>query len=290
MNFNAPGFKAALTSFLGNDLGRIESKVVGGGCISEAFQIETSKGTFFVKKNASSAISMFQKEMRGLNALAEPHAIAIAKPIGTFVVDQAAFLLMEWIEAAPPSAKFWDDFGASLAVLHQVSNPTHGWLEDNFIGSLVQHNAPTQHFFDFFANQRILPLLKIAQDKGLIDEVLAKRCHQLLGKLSQLIPETKPALLHGDLWSGNFVVGPQGNAVLIDPAVYFGHPEVELAFTRLFGGFDQRFYDAYRATNPFEEGWEERIALFNLYPLMVHLILFGRSYLPEVRRTMVKFT
>ena len=290
MDFNSPSFKLNLNSLLGNKIGTINAEPVGGGCINDAFKLSTQSGVFFVKRNAAERIEMFEKEQRGLEAMRKTQTIPIARPIGTFVDNESAFLLMDWVDTAPKRPKFWSEFGESLAALHQTRYASYGWEEDNYIGSLVQPNDFASSFVDFFASQRLLPMLKLAMDADLVDNDFSKRCYQLIERLPKLIPEAAPSLLHGDLWSGNFLVGDKGQAVLIDPAVYYGHHEAELAFTRLFGGFDQEFYDGYAAVYPMQEGWKERIDLFNLYPLMVHLNLFGQSYLPEIHRTMVKFT
>ena len=134
-----------------------------------------------------------------------------------------------------------------------------------------------------------MQMCRLAVEKGLVDATFSQKITKIIQKLPDLIPEASPALLHGDLWSGNFLIGANGNAILIDPAVYKGHREAEIAFIRLFGGFEAQFYQAYHATFPLEKGWEKRIDLFNLYPLMVHLNLFGRSYLPEILEILAKF-
>jgi protein-ribulosamine 3-kinase len=185
---------------------------------------------------------------------------------------------------------YWKDFAQKLAQLHKNTAPIFGLDHDNYIGSLPQSNRQTQKWTDFFISQRLEPLVTKAVASGLLDSQTAQRFDRLFSKLDQLIPEEKPALLHGDLWSGNVMTDEHGEVCLIDPAVYYGHREVDLAFSTLFGAFHGEFYEAYNEAFPLEKGWKQRIDLFNLYPLLVHLILFGRSYYHQVISTLEKFT
>jgi fructosamine-3-kinase len=196
---------------------------------------------------------------------------------------------MEYIQSSAPNSDYWSLLGRGLAKLHQQTNDQFGWSEPNYIGRLPQKNDWHADWNEFFWEQRLKPQIKTARDQGRLTTEQAKGLDALSGKLSQIFPPSRPALLHGDLWSGNVMVGATGEPVLVDPAVYFGHPEIELAFTKLFGGFDQQFYESYQEESALAPGFDQRIDLYNLYPLLVHLNLFGTGYLQEVLQTGKKY-
>jgi fructosamine-3-kinase len=252
--------------------------------------LKTKDGYFFIKQNASSAIEMFEKEKNGLLALAKPQVISVAQPIAVFASENHAYLLLEWIPQAKPKANFWEDFGAALAALHQIPQPYFGWNEDNFIGSLAQINSRKADFVDFFRECRLLPMLKLASEKHLIDERFKQLFSNLLERLPDLLAGNSPSFIHGDLWSGNFMIGPDGKVVLVDPAVYFGSRMSEIAFAKLFGGFAPQFFESYESCYPYSEALKNQQEILNLYPLMVHLNLFGRAYLPEIHQILAKFS
>jgi fructosamine-3-kinase len=171
----------------------------------------------------------------------------------------------------------------SLAKLHEVKSDQYGLDHDNYIGSLAQSNTKHPDWKSFFITERIQPQLKLAMEKGLIDMEMIKQFESFFDHFDDLIPEEPPALLHGDLWNGNYLVSNSGKAALIDPAVYFGHREMDLAMTKLFGGFDAEFYQAYNEKFPLKKGWEKRIPIHNLYPLLVHVNLFGSGYVSQIK-------
>lgn len=287
-----PPLHEAVERQLADHLGRTvrlqDHRSVSGGCIHNAQKLETDAGTFFLKYNVLAEAANFRAEARGLALLRAANAIALPRVIATGEAEQNAFLLLAHIASAPKKRGFWTEFGQQLAALHRNTAATYGLDHDNFIGRLPQANAQTTTWTDFFIHQRLEPQFALANKQGLVDFQLRKQFDALYTRLDTLIPIEPPSLLHGDLWSGNFMVGSAGQPVLIDPAVHYGHREAEIAFTRMFGGFDREFYAAYNATWPLAPGWESRIPLFNLYPLMVHLNLFGRSYLPEIQHTLSK--
>lgn len=262
---------------------------VGGGCINNAARLQTNFGNYFIKWNTSEEIALFETEAKGLSLLAESSTLKIPRTLGRGKNDGKAYLLLEWIEKGHASGQFWKDFGAGLAHLHQQSAQYFGLDHDNYIGRLPQGNNKHENWYDFFIQERLVPQLKLASANRLIDEKIRKGFDRLLIKLPDLVPEEKPSLLHGDLWSGNFLIDQNSNPVLIDPAVYYGHRETELAFTHLFGGFEQQFYTSYQSCFPLENGFEERIEIHNLYPLLVHVNLFGASYLSGIRQTLKRF-
>lgn len=255
---------------------------IGGGCIHHAERIETNLGTFFLKHNTHDHYENFQAEADGLQTLANTHTLCVPNNIAVATVNSTACLILEWIETGSERQDFWEQFGEALAELHQHSQDTFGYKRDNFIGALPQSNKSHTDWCEFFREERLLPMLRRALVQGRLSSEEVKRVERVFPKLELFIPAEPPALLHGDLWSGNFLVNQQGLPVVIDPAVYFGHREAELAFMQLFGGFDRRLFDAYNAVFPLESNWQERIGLFNLYPLLVHVNLFGRSYWRQI--------
>lgn len=267
----------------------LETRSVAGGCIHNATYLRTEEGEYFLKWNKASEADNFAKEWRGLNLLGSCKTLKVPEPIATGTLDSHAFLLMNFIEEGPRSEGFWEDFGRKLATLHRNTQSSFGLTFNNYIGALPQSNEARDHWVDFFVEQRLEKQVKMAQDRKLADLKLIGNFQALYKKLPDLIPHEPPSLLHGDLWSGNFMSSKDFGAVLIDPAVYYGHREAEIAFTQLFGGFHPPFYQAYLEAWPLQAGWEDRVDLFNLYPLMVHLNLFGRSYMQQIQSILHRF-
>ncbi len=265
-----------------------DSRPVSGGCINQAYEVQTSGGSYFLKVNGQEPADFFRKEAAGLDELRSagteliiPEVIAVRDPAPA----APGFLLMEYIPAKTRGDAA--AFGAQLARLHRHTRVQFGFTHDNYIGSLPQANADSPDWIDFFCSQRIEPLLKKAIDSGRAEPRLRSHWDRLASRLDQLIPRCEPSLLHGDLWSGNYMYNSQGRAVLIDPAVYYGHPEMDLAFSWMFGGFSAAFYEGYEAVCPLEPGFAERVDIHNLYPLLVHVNLFGGHYANQLRRVLV---
>lgn len=280
-----------LKSFFGNNFEVHSSSPLSGGDINAVFKIETTTGIYCIKINdASKFPNMFQRELEGLNLLRDHSDFHIPEALCADEVGRSSFLLMEYIEEGNKSNDFWERFGVSLANMHNQSNDFYGLSSNNYIGSLTQLNSPYQNWNDFYAENRILSQIKIAYDASVIDHTIVEKAERLCSKLSHLIPKEKPALLHGDLWSGNYMINNSGNPVLIDPAVYYGHREMDLAMTMLFGGFGSEMYEAYNRTHPLEKNWKDRIALFQLYPILVHVNLFGGSYVHQASRIIDQYT
>lgn len=267
-----------------------EIRSVGGGCINEAFSLKTTVGKFFIKFNSAAAFpGMFKKEAKGLKILADTKTIDIPEVIHTSETGNYSYLILQYIEKGEASSNFWNDFGIKLADLHRNTSEYFGLDHDNYIGSLVQKNNFHSDFFSFFITERIEPQLKDARNKGAFSQSGTRYFDSLFNKLPDIIPVEKPALIHGDLWSGNFIVTENGSPCLIDPAVYYGHRETDIAMTQLFGGFNQEFYHAYNQAWPMEKDWQKRKDIFNLYPLLVHVNLFGGSYARQVLQIIRQF-
>ena len=268
----------------------LSSVPLGGGCINEAARISTSGGTYFVKYNlAEKHPGMFSREARGLQLLAGAKEIRIPCRYGEGNAGNHSFLLLEFIDSGLQKPDFWLRFGRSLAALHRHTDTRFGLDHDNYMGSLAQSNRQHSDWVSFFTEERLEPQVRLAREKGEIQSQHVKQFERIYSMLGGIIPAESPALLHGDLWSGNFMVDSSGDPCLFDPAVYFGHRESDLAMTRLFGGFAGEFYDHYSESFPLEKGWEKRAELLNLYPLLIHVNLFGGSYASEVKSIIGKY-
>jgi fructosamine-3-kinase len=274
---------------IGNEI-QVESyQFLAGGNINSSVKAETNKGCFFVKWNENENEDMFLCEAKGLKVLRSADEIHIPEVIGSGYKLGKAYLILEYINAPKPKANYWEDFGASLANLHTHTQAKHGLDYDNYIGSLRQTNDWTESWLDFFIDKRLKVQAGLAFYNGELPKVLFEKFNALYLKLPEILPAEKPALLHGDLWSGNVLVGNNGLVTLIDPAVYYGSREAEIAFTKLFGGFNEIFYETYNEIQPLETGFEKRIEIYNLYPLLVHVNLFGSGYLSGIERVLKKF-
>jgi fructosamine-3-kinase len=263
---------------------------IGGGCINEAYALNTNTGKYFLKYNSAEAFpGMFEKEAAGLKILADTNTIDIPGVIKSANTGNYTYLLLQYIETGVSARNFWNDFGTKLADLHRNTSEYFGLDHDNYIGSLVQKNNLHPDFFSFFISERIEPQLKDARNKGAFSQSETRYFDSLFNTLHNIIPVEKPALIHGDLWSGNFMVTANGSPCLIDPAVYYGHREADIAMTQLFGGFDHEFYHSYNLAWPMEKDWHKRMDIFNLYPLLVHVNLFGGSYARQVLQIIRQF-
>ncbi len=267
----------------------LESRSISGGCIHHAQQIQCAEGTFFLKYNQLSQYHNFEVEAKGLRLLRETGTLRVPTVIGLGQTEAHAFLLLEWVESGSKARDSWEQFGQGLAHLHRHTQPQFGLEYDNYLGSLPQTNRFRSSWADFFREERLDPMLELAGRKGLIDSATRSRFDQLYLQLEKLFPEEAPALLHGDLWGGNLMTGAAGEPVLIDPAVYYGHREMELAFMTLFDSQPPAFYAAYESVYPLSPGWQDRTDLCNLYPLLVHVNLFGVGYLGSVQEILRRY-
>jgi len=266
-------------------------KPLGGGSINDACMVEIGGKPYFVKWNSRQRYpGMFEAEADGLKLLASAGEIRIPEVVSSGEAGDAAYLMLEYIVPGRPLAHSWTAFGNRLAALHRHTQSAFGLGSDNYIGSLPQRNGlHYQSWAGFFVECRLRPQLIQAWQSGRIPISMMKQSEKLFGRMDQLFPQEPPSLLHGDLWSGNYLFDNEAKAVLIDPAVYYGHREMDLAMSRLFGGFDPQFYHAYHEAWPLEKGWQERVDLCNLYPLLVHVNLFGGAYASQVQAILNRF-
>ena len=266
----------------------LSARPVGGGCINRGTALRTTRGDFFLKWNARADHRFFRVEAEGLAALGVSDAVRVPSVIAASGPgDEVAWLLLEWIEEGRGGREGWMRLGRELAALHRNVAPggpeaLFGWRDDNLIGSLPQPNGWSDDWTGFWAERRIRPLARELRARGTFSaaqaavvEAAAERTDELIGPA---VAADGPSLLHGDLWSGNVLFARGGGPVLIDPAVYVGHREVDLAMADLFGGFSGAFREAYEDAWPLQPGYLGRRPAYQLYPLLVHARLFGGGY------------
>ena len=304
----APSIQKYLNQYFSARNSTIQFQSIGGGCINNCFQIIINSEKFFLKINSAGKYpGLFEKEKNGLTLLRSQNILRIPKPISCDEVEDKQILLLEWIKTGSRTQQFWKTFGEQLARLHYQTwsdrpglrkasggrrddQTRFGLDEDNYMGSLPQKNEPHGDWNKFFINCRLQPQIKLAEEKRLLQKKHLAAFENFYFKLPMIFNEEKPSLLHGDLWSGNFMCDENAQPVLIDPAVYYGHRSVDLAMTTLFGGFDKAFYDAYNYHFPFPSNYQDQWEVANLYPLLIHLNLFGSSYLGQIEQSLKKFT
>lgn len=266
-HFPAPGFISVVP--------------VSGGDINQSFRVEMAGRSLFAKMNV--AVAMFRAEAHALGRLRGRASLCVPEALGVYEETGSALLLLEYLDLT--GAEKWAELGSGLAQLHQVTGPAYGWDQDNFIGTTPQANGSCASWADFWWRRRLAPQLELAAGGGFAKQLrplaaqLEDKCHHYLDA-----HHPPAALLHGDLWRGNVGFCSDGRAAIFDPASYYGDPEVDLAMTRLFGGFAPAFYRAYREVCPELPGAAQRESLYNLYHLLNHLNLFGGGYLASCLR------
>ena len=258
---------------------------LGGGCINQAWRISDGQQTFFVKVNAAARLPVFEAEAAGLAELAATGTVRVPVPLGHGVTDEYAWLMLEYLPLVNSGTQAMEKLGRSLAALHALPQKGFGWHRDNAIGATLQRNAYCNDWIQFWREQRLGFQLNLAARNGYTG-ALQQQGEQLLTRLDGLFVghSPTPALLHGDLWSGNAGCTVEGQPVVFDPAVYQGDREADLAMTELFGGFAESFYAAYREALPLTTGYPQRRTLYNLYHILNHLNLFGGGYLTQAER------
>lgn len=284
---------SALEALRGTGTGILSEKRVFGGDINDARRLALTDGTvLFMKSNALSGEAMFRAEFAGLTALRRIGALPVPEPLccGSDKERGFSFLLMEYVSPGPRRKDYWEELGRGLALLHradtsflheEIPGSLYGFPMDNFIGSSPQVNTWKESWREFFAACRLEPQVRMAAPS--LPESVLHAFSSLLERLDRYLPEPDfPSLLHGDLWSGNVMTGPDGRAMIMDPAAYVGSFEADLAMTALFGGFPENFYASYREVTPIDPAFRDRKDLYNLYHLLNHLNLFGEAYYYDV--------
>lgn len=280
----SPAFRTAVERSIGTRI--IAGSPLSGGSINSAMKLEGETENYFLKWNDAHRFpGMFEAEAAGLHLLSTNSTFCIPQLVECGTVDHTSFLLLEFMDKGPAD---WESAGIALANMHRQPAEKFGLDHDNYIGSLRQVNTQHSTWPEFFANERILLQVQLAVEKKLLDRMDCYRAENFCTCIDEIFPKEPPALLHGDLWSGNFMFTKKGPSIY-DPAVYYGHREMDLAMTHLFGTFDDDFYNAYEELFPLEKGWRGRVQYCNLYPLLVHVNLFGGGYVSEVRSILEKF-
>lgn len=299
----------ALVELFGSSVKIVQTDRVSGGDINKAYGLSLNTGDkIFMKANAKENAAFFTAEAAGLNAIKSTGAISTPEILCTGTDDGEdvgySFLLLKFIKSGGKKADYWETLGTELAAMHKADTSAFikrsggrdakstdntnahadgkfGFFQDNFVGARAQKNTPSSSWIDFYRDYRLAPQFRDADSYFSSDD--RKKITKLLDNLEHfLIEPDYPSLLHGDLWSGNVMCGPDGKAMLIDPACYVGNREADIAMTELFGGFPGEFYEAYKKAAPLEPGYEERRDLYNLYQLLNHLNIFGSGYLGPV--------
>lgn len=258
------------------------SSALSGGDINEVYLLENVLGEKRVVKInlAGKFPGMFAAEKTGLEALCRARCFDIPKAGQPGKIGDLAYLVLEYKQPAAKASNFNELFGQNLACLHKNSAAKFGFKQDNYIGSLRQFNKARSSAADFYISQRLLPQLKLAVRKGF--DIMPDQ--SFFRNLLNIVPNEPPALIHGDLWNGNYLVNANGEPCLIDPTTAYAPREMDLAMMKLFGGFDEEIFEVYDAEFPLQPGFEERLKLWQLYYLLVHLNLFGSGYLSQVQQ------
>ena len=274
------------SALMSSELTVIDQQKVTGGCISESCQVLTEdleghQQHWFAKTNRQSFLENFLAEADGLGRLGAVGTIVAPRPAAVGLAAGRAWLIMKWIDQRPPGQSFFHDFGSDLAELHRCTSGTRIGLDrDNFLGAATQVNRAVGRWIDFVAENRLGFQLRWAVEQQLVNGSLRRACEEVIGKLEQLLDgrSEKTSLLHGDLWSGNYLCNEKGRPVMVDPAVYYGCREAEFGMLMLFGSCPPSFYEGYQQAFPMTAGWQRRANVYVLYHLLNHLNLFGGGY------------
>lgn len=261
--------------------GGATSTPVSGGDTCSAYHLRKGDSQWFLKLAQTSGDSL-HCEAQNLATMAATQTVTVPAVIAV----SRDYLLLDYIEAGCLHRDYWQFMAAQLAQMHCIEQPRFGFNNNNYCGRSIQCNQPMADGYAFFSRQRLGYQGEMAARKGLLDTSQMRQLEQLCLRLPELIPDHAPALLHGDLWSGNYFAGSDGLPVLVDPACYWGWPEADLAMMTLFGNPAASFFDAYHQHTPLLPGWQQRFPIYNLYHLLNHLNLFGSSYLPAVTATL----
>lgn len=259
--------------------------VLSGGDIHRAYAFTTANARW-VAKVASDPLKIdsLKAEIHGLELLASAQSFRIPQVLGLFETETETALVMQFVQSSTPDSKFWESFALQLAKLHSNTQKQFGLDRDNYIGALQQINIPATKAIDFYIESRLEPQFKMARNAGYY-----YKTDNFYQKLQNIIPAQQPALIHGDLWNGNYLCSPSG-PVLIDPAVSYSIAEMDLAMMALFGGFNSLVYNYYAEITKLDKEWRSRLELWQLYYLLVHLNLFGSSYYGPVKRILTNYS
>ena len=272
----------AIKEKTGLDFQLVTNRSVGGGCINQSYQLVGKEQTYFVKLNDAVKVEMFAVEALGLKQMYDTGTITIPQPICWGVAGNSSYLVLEYLPLSRGSNDSWRQMGKQLAQLHRQGRENRfGWQENNTIGSTPQINDWDDNWANFFANKRIAYQLQLARRQG----GNFPKSQEVVEKIRDFLSNHNPfpALVHGDLWSGNASFTEDGKPTIFDPACYYADREVDLAMTELFGGFPTDFYEGYQVEYPIVPGYQQRKIVYNLYHILNHFNLFGGGYQSQSR-------
>ncbi len=260
---------------------------VAGGDIATATKLRLSDGTTaLMKTHPRPPEGFFAAEARGLRWLAD----AGGAPVPDVLAGDEECVIIRWVEQGKPTTEAAVGFGTELAATHAAGAPSYGLDRDGFIGRLPLANEPAPTWAEFYAERRIRPYLRMGLERGAVSAGQAATVESVLERLPELVPEEPPARLHGDLWNGNVLWGNDGRVWLVDPAAHGGHRETDLAMLALFGlPHLGRVTAAYAEASPLADGWQDRIGVHQLFPLLVHACHFGGGYAARAAETAAAF-
>ena len=284
---SADRIAAAIEDALGAKI--VGRSSMGGGSIADSARVELSDGRKLFVKTHPRGAEMFPAEAEGLQWLGQAEAIRVPEVVALGPA-RAPFLALNLIESRGPAPDHDEQLGRSLAALHRFGADRFGHHRDNFIGPLPQTGESRPDWPSFYGQCRLQPMMEQADRADALPSNLRRDLQRVIERLDDLCgPAEPPARLHGDLWGGNAITDERGGPVVLDPAVYGGHREIDLAMMRLFGGFGPRVFAAYDEAFPLCPGHEDRIALYQLYPLLVHVVLFGGAYVGQLQRAVSRY-
>lgn len=265
----------------------LNSKPLSGGDINQVFKVHSSDGNYVIKLNEAHKFpKMFEVEAKSLDMLLKTESFVIPKVLGYGDYKEKTYLLLEYIES-DKSYNFSETFALALAKLHRNQSDYFGLEFNNYIGRLPQHNLPQQeNSLDFLINLRLEPQFKLAREKGFD----FNKIDQLYQTLEEIIPKECASLIHGDLWSGNYLITTKGEACIFDPAIAFAPREMDIAMMKLFGGYPKEIFEVYNDIFPLKNNWESRVTLWQLYFILVHVNLFGSSYFNQAKQIINNFS
>jgi len=281
-------FESVFFETFGKEVEIEEFSIVASGVVNTGVKVIGSEGTYFIKLNELENANFFESEAADLKRIKTK--VSVPEILGFGRNSGFNYLITEYIEEGDLTPTSNRMAGAQLAALHQLSSPQFGLEYSNYMASISQDNTWKTDGINFLIQNRILPMVGNCLMEEKISIELYRKIEKLCSRLGKIIPEESPALLHGDLWSGNLMADRKGNPKFIDPACYYGLRESELAFTYLFGGFEPEFYESYLEVFPLEPGFGQRVSVYHIHPLLVHVYLFGSGYIEGIERILKRFS